>query len=420
MRRNLWLTVVFFPLLTSALFFVQLFTGTISLVALSIIIILQFLLVILYAFYQRQISEENDVQAHFLEKILDNVEAIIYAKDLQGRFLFLNAAFEKRLNIKRQSAIGKTCYEFMSHEFAKQYEKNDNHAIAEKKSFIFEETAPQPDGVHTYLSLKLPFLDDSGHPTMLLGVSTDITERKKIERLLQEKDEDLVNLNKQLEAFSYSVSHDLRAPLRAINGFSQILLEEQEDKLSADAKNALERIMANVARMDVLIESLLQLSRVTRVEVKFVEVNLSEEAEAILTELKRNEPERDVVWTVAKNINVQGDRSLLRIMLTNLINNAWKFTRDTAKAHIVFDSMPSADPNEIIIFVGDNGAGFDMQFKDKLFKVFQRLHSQEEFPGVGVGLAAAYRIATAHAGKIWAEAQPGEGATFYITFPHNR
>ncbi len=224
---------------------------------------------------------------------------------------------------------------------------------------------------------------------------------------------ELSAVNKELEAFSYSVSHDLRGPLRAIDGFSQALLEDYGERVDAEGQEYLARVRAAARRMGQLIDDLLTLSRITRSEVRREEVDLSNLAGAIALELREQAPQREADFAIEPSIRAQGDPRLLHIALENLLSNAWKFTRNGAGARIEFgrtehDGKPA-------YFVRDNGVGFDMAYGDKLFGAFQRLHDAREFPGTGVGLATVQRIVHKHGGRVWAQAQAGEGATFYFT-----
>jgi signal transduction histidine kinase len=231
---------------------------------------------------------------------------------------------------------------------------------------------------------------------------------QRLERSVQE----LTVSNKELESFSYSVSHDLRAPLRSMSGLSKILLEDYDSSLDGIAKNYLERIHKSGLKMSELIDGLLDLARVTRHEINPQKVNLSEIARNVISDLQRNDPERKVTVSVSPNLIVHGDATLLSAALTNLLQNAWKFTGKKPNAEITFSRK--AHETGDAFFVRDNGAGFDMQYSSKLFGAFQRLHSSNEFEGTGVGLATVQRIIQRHGGRLWAEAQPDIGATFYF------
>jgi len=283
-----------------------------------------------------------------------------------------------------------------------------------------------------HLGRATPARDGQGRIVKWYGTCTDIEEHKRTEQALQEKQREIRQLNaeleqrvvertaelaavnKELESFSYSVSHDLRSPLRSIDGFSQALLEDYNDKLDAQAQNYLHRVRAASQRMAQLIDDMLNLSRVSRGEMRREEIDLSRMARDITEQLQRAQPERIVEVKIEDGIKARGDDRLLRIALENLLGNAWKFTSKQPSSRIEF-GVQAGDAGEDVFFVRDNGAGFDMAYADKLFGAFQRLHSIDEFEGTGVGLATVQRIIRRHGGRIWAESQPGRGATFYFT-----
>ncbi len=233
-----------------------------------------------------------------------------------------------------------------------------------------------------------------------------------LEARVEQRTRELAVSNQELEAFSYSVSHDLRAPLRTIDGFSLALLEDFAEKLNDEGRDYISRVRGGVQRMGTLIDSLLQLSRVTRSEIQSESVNLSQLATLVFNELQAGDPERNVAFSAQPDVVVQGDPRLLRIALENLIGNAWKFTSKTADARIEFGSSLRA--GRTVYFIRDNGAGFDMQYVDRLFTAFQRLHGDREFKGSGIGLATVSRIIHRHHGTISAESATGQGATFYF------
>ncbi len=249
-----------------------------------------------------------------------------------------------------------------------------------------------------------PVYDESGQVLCWVGIDTDITESKLVESQLRES-------NRELEAFSYSVSHDLRSPLNTIHGFSKLLAREVKPDEGSRIPHYLERIQAATGYMGQLIEDLLSLAQVSRANLRNEPVDLSEVVHGIFDRLRQGDAQRDVTVTVQAGLIAWGDVRLMRVMLENLLGNAWKFTSQTAAARI--DVGMQADG---VFFVRDNGAGFDMAYADKLFGVFHRLHAAAEFPGTGIGLATVHRIVTRHHGRVWAEARPGEGATFYFVF----
>ena len=258
------------------------------------------------------------------------------------------------------------------------------------------------------------------------AVVLDITERKlaeenlrqseaKLELRVKERTVELTAANEELEAFAYSVSHDLRAPLRGIDGFSKALLDDYRDKLDDTGKDYLNRVRAGAQRMARLIDDLLQLSRLTRAEMRHQRLDLGEVARKIADGLQKGESKRQVDFDIAIGISARGDRALLEIAIENLLRNAWKFSGKRERAKI---ELGVAEQNgERVYYVRDDGAGFDMAFAGKLFGAFQRLHDASEFPGNGIGLALVKRVITRHGGRIWAKGEVDKGATFYFTLP---
>ncbi|WP_052050934.1 PAS domain-containing protein [Leptolyngbya sp. KIOST-1] len=257
--------------------------------------------------------------------------------------------------------------------------------------------------------------DDLGRPRRLIGTNTDITEAKLAEQHLRRTTAQLEASNLELEAFAYSVSHDLRAPLRAIDGFSRALLEDYGDQFDPEGKDYFDRIRHNVARMGCLIDDLLRLSRVSRQTMAYGTVNLSDLVQAEIDDLRSAEPDRVVTTTVTSGIAICADPTLMRVAIANLVQNAWKFTGHRPEARLEFGVAIQA--GEPVYYLRDNGAGFDMAYADKLFGVFQRLHNTHEFPGTGIGLATVQRAIHRQGGRVWAEAAVDQGATFYFTLP---
>jgi light-regulated signal transduction histidine kinase (bacteriophytochrome) len=234
-------------------------------------------------------------------------------------------------------------------------------------------------------------------------------------RGFREANERLESAVRELEAFSYSVSHDLRAPLRTISAFTQALAEDLRYQLDDKSRDHLRRVLAAAARMNELIDALLELSRISRSSLGRHKVDVTALANAVVDELRRRDVTRRLSATIAPDMTAQADGRLVRIVLDNLVGNAWKFTAKTANPHVEI-GMENHD-GELVFFIRDNGAGFDMAYAERLFTPFQRLHSEREYAGTGIGLATVRRIIERHGGRIWADSKPGAGATFYFTLP---
>ncbi|OYQ65015.1 hypothetical protein B9G53_09125 [Pseudanabaena sp. SR411] len=293
-------------------------------------------------------------------------------------------------------------------------------SFAGEKDFDSEFRVVHSDGsLHYIKAYSLVKRNAQGEPMRMIGMNIDITDRKCAEVKLMHTTAQLAASNRELEAFAYSVSHDLRSPLRAIDGFSKALLEDYGDKFDADGKDYFDRIRRNVARMGMLIDDLLRLSRISRSEMQYSKVNLSMLVQEQLDELQSIDTERQVEIAIAPDVCVTADIVLMRVVISNLIQNAWKFTSHHSKARIEFGVIPPEkhQDNQFTYFVRDDGAGFDMSYADMLFGVFQRLHNTNEFAGTGIGLATVQRSIHRHGGRIWAEGAVEKGATIYFTVP---
>ncbi|MBF2026985.1 MAG: PAS domain-containing protein [Oscillatoriales cyanobacterium C42_A2020_001] len=260
--------------------------------------------------------------------------------------------------------------------------------------------------------------DQAGNPLRMIGTNYDITEAKQAEAKLLQTTAQLEASNRELESFAYSVSHDLRAPLRAIDGFSKALLEDYSDHFDEEGTYYFNRIRHNVQRMGMLIDDLLSLSRVSRFEMQLKTVNLSALVQEQANDLQTAEPERQVEFVIAPDAIATADPTLMGVVISNLLANAWKFTSHHSSARIEFGIIKQ--DQQTTYFIRDDGAGFDMAYAAKLFGVFQRLHNTDEFPGTGIGLASVQRIIHRHGGEIWAKGSVEQGATIYFTIPEHR
>jgi PAS domain S-box-containing protein len=281
----------------------------------------------------------------------------------------------------------------------------------------FETVRQHKDGTTFPVSVTVsPIRDENGRLIGASSIARDITEQDQLRAAgeLARRADDLARANRNLESFTYSVSHDLRAPLRALGGFSGILLEDYGDVLGEEGRGYAERIQSASDHMAELIDDLLDLSRVTRDELHRQTLDLGAEVAQIAEELQRAEPDRNVQFTIQRPVQAQADRTLIHTVLQNLVGNAWKFTSHRDDALIEFGTTPTED-GSLCCYVRDNGAGFDPAYIHKLFSPFQRLHTMSEFPGTGIGLASVRQIVERHGGRVRAEGAVGEGATFYFT-----
>jgi PAS domain S-box-containing protein len=355
----------------------------------------------------------------------DNAPMLVWMSDTNKLNTYFNQAW--------LDFTGNTMEQELSYGWAKGIHPDDFERCLEtyttafnaRKEFEMEYRLRRFDGEYRWILDKgSPLFTPEGEFRGYIDSCIDVTERKGVEdeirrlnetleQRVAERTAELQAVNKELESFSYSVSHDLRAPLRAIDGFSRALLEDYAHCLDEEGLDYLRRVRAASQNMARLIDDLLKLSRVTRSEIHREKVNLSDLVREIADRLHESQPERDVTFNIQENIIAEGDERLLRVALENLLRNAWKFTSKRERAEISFGQNPAPSGGEY--FVRDNGAGFDMTYADKLFGAFQRLHSAKEFEGTGVGLATVQRIVHRHGGSIRAESKPGEGAGFYFT-----
>ena len=342
---------------------------------------------------------------------------------VQDRDLRYTFVLNPQLGLSEKEMLGRTDHDFLNREDADRITAIKRQVLETGRAIRLESPLLSSTGETEYFEGSyVPRFDAEGRVDGLIGYFHNVTERKRTEERIQRLNAELQSqaaglaaANQELEAFAYSVSHDLRAPLRAIDGFGRILLRDQAPLLDEPGRDNLHRIRAATQRMATLIDDLLQLSRTARAGFNRVALDLAPVARAIAAELDAVEPSRRVTWQIAATLPAHGDAALLRIALENLLGNAWKFTGRRDDARIEFGTMERDDGPAF--FVRDNGVGFDMRYAGKLFGAFQRLHTSEEFPGTGIGLATVQRIIHRHGGRVWAEGETGAGASFYFTLP---
>jgi len=340
-----------------------------------------------------------------ITEILDSIQEDFYVIDSSWNFVFASRTFTSKIGKDPLDFVGHNIWQMFPKHLGTEYEKNLRAAMEQKEIRRFEISGKYTTAYYEMVV----FPSQEG----IIVLGSDITKRKQAEESLKSYAGELETANKELEAFSYSVSHDLRAPLRSITGFSTILLEDYKDELDNEGKSYLKKISDSGELMGQLMDDLLKLSRVMRSDLNFERINLSDMAHKIVDELRNDEPKRKVKVTIAPNMIANGDKNLLGLVLQNLLGNAWKYSSKTAEPLIEMGT--TAHNGKQAYFVRDNGVGFDMTYADKLFKPFQRLHKATEFAGTGIGLATVQRIIRRHGGEVWAEGKVGEGATFYFT-----
>lgn len=373
-------------------------------------------------FYKQMHAAEQDRAK--LAAIVESSEDAIIGKDLNGRVTSWNAGAERLFGYQAQEMIGQSITRIIPMEHRAEELNILSRLRAGERINLIETERNDKTGRPITVSLTVsPVRDSSGSIIGAAKIARDITALKrahedlrvlnaKLEQRVRERTCELEAANKELEAFSYSVSHDLRAPLRSIDGFSRILLEDYAAKLDDEGHGHLNRVRAATQRMAQLIDDLLNLSRVTRAQIRIEKVDLGAVAGAVAEELRQREPGRTVEFSAPEGVITEGDPHLLRVALENLLGNAWKFTCKEPHPRIEFGSMRADGRTDY--FVRDNGAGFDARYAAKLFSAFQRLHSNTDFPGTGIGLATVQRIIHRHGGRVWAEGEVNKGATFYF------
>ena len=355
-----------------------------------------------------------------LQAFMNHSPSVMFIKDLDGRYVHVNEQFTRAFGLPRAQILSHTDAQLFAVEQAVQFTTNDAQVLAAGAPVEIEESALYEDGSHTSLVCKFPIHDDAGSIAAIGGVVTDITQRKKAEQAIERLNQDLkyqtaelIAANADLESFCYSIAHDLRAPLRQILGFSRILSEEHAAQLHGEASRYLANVHDGVLQMGNLVDALLSLARVGKKELALQWTPLEEIVQSVVQELAAQGLGGETEWRIGALFSVECDPRLMKQVFMNLLSNALKYSRP--RARVVIEVGENMEGREHVVFVRDNGVGFDMQYASKLFGVFERLHKSKDFEGTGVGLAIVERIIRKHGGRIWAQAAPDRGATFFFT-----
>jgi len=388
----------------------------------------------------KALEDEKPLHALF-KRIIESSSEAIAVSDAAGRLIYVNPAHERLFGRSLEDAKKLNLRDYYAPESIETLDRQVAPTLARGESWEGELDVLDRGGRRFTLRERADTIrDSSGRMLYAFGRMHDVSAGKSTEEALESERaaEEILRLNQELEArvrqrtsqlevtnrelesFAYSVSHDLRAPLRGIEGFSQALLEGYEEKLDETGCDYLERIRAASRRMGTLIDELLRLSRLSqlyRPQIRTKTVELSDMVQEIAVELQQSQPDRQVEFVIAPAVRAHGDSALLRVVMSNLLANAWKFTSHREKALIEFGSR--GEGQRTVYFVRDNGAGFDMAYAEKLFGPFQRLHTTTEFPGTGIGLATVQRIVHCHGGRIWGEGVVDQGATLTFSLAHD-
>ena len=394
-----------------------------------VIFVLFALLITTFAAVRQELRQARDeLEAEVAERtrhgrLLDLTHDTIFVRDMNDVITYWNLGAQELYGWTAAEAIGKRAHELLQTTFPLPLDEIRAELLRSGR-WDGELGKAKADGTRVVVSSRWSLMrNEQGRPALILATNNDITERKRgdeeIRRLnedLEKRTAELEAINKELEAFAYSISHDLRAPLRHMAGYAELLQKSAASILDEKSRRYMVTILESAKRMGELIDDLLAFSRIGRAETRKTVFSLEQLVKEAVSEVQRETNGREIGWRIGALPNLYGDRSMLRLALVNLVSNAVKFTRTRQRAEIEI-GCDDGKQNEIVVFIKDNGVGFDMKYVKKLFGVFQRLHRTEEFEGTGIGLATVQRIIHRHQGRIWAEGLVDGGATFYFAVP---
>ena len=385
---------------------------------------------------QQEVAERRRAEEILRERasLLDLTHDTVFVRDMNNVITYWNRGAQELYGWSSQEAVGQVSHELARTNFSEPLDEINSKLLGTGR-WEGELIHTTRDGARVVVASRWSLQrDERGNPAAILETNNNITERKRAEEALRRsRDElevkvkertaelgkmnvDLQSVNQELEAFAYSVSHDLRAPVRHIAGFTELLQKHADRVLDDKSRHHISMILDAACRMGSLVDDLLAFSRIGRAETQKTTINLEQLVKAVIGEIAPDTQGRRIIWRIGALSICYGDPSLLRLVFSNLVSNAVKFTRTRPEAEIEIGWL-NHTPEELVVFIKDNGVGFDMKYKDKLFGVFQRLHSQEAFEGTGIGLATVQRIVGRHGGRVWAEALVNNGATFYVGLP---
>jgi len=375
---------------------------------------------------ERELRQAHDllqVEVEERSSLLNLTHDTIFVRDMTDVIRYWNRGAEELYQWTPEEAIGKCSHDLLRTVFPAPIDEIDAE-LQRAGRWEGELQHTKADGTEVVVFSRWSLRrDEQDRPAAILETNNDITRRKRgeeeiraLNRELASRSTELEGKNKELEAFAYSISHDLRAPLRHMSGYAELLQKKASSVLDEKSRRYMLMILESAKRMGNLIDDLLAFSRLGRAETQKTLVNLEQLVKEALSEIRQDTAGRNIVWKIGTLPNFYGDRSMLRLVFVNLLSNAVKFTRTRAQAQIEV-GYTEADKNEVVVFIRDNGVGFDMKYENKLFGVFQRLHSSQTFEGTGIGLATVQRIVQRHGGRVWAEGLVDNGATFYFSAP---